>query len=201
MKPLTIEQPRSAAHSQDFSELCLISGPEFMPALFGGTHQRVARNLHRYRGNMFSYQHTRFAMVDGKVAGLMQCYDWVANRQEQLKTTLLIARYMRSRFIARMRPLQWSGQVLGRMDDGTFYISNMAVYPDYRGQGLCTALLQRAEEEARGSQATSIALDAETDNEYAIRQYRRFGMNAAGQPRGTVIDGRHFEFIRMSKDI
>jgi hypothetical protein len=26
-------------------------------------------------------------------------------------------------------------------------------------------------------------------------------MNAAGEPRGTVIDGKEFEFIRLSKDI
>jgi len=132
---------------------------------------------------------------------MILAYDWIVNKKEQVKTTLLIARYMKAKFIKQMRHLQWAGEVLGKMDDGTFYIAGMAFYPEFRNQGLGTNLLSYTEEAAIRAGAKKLELDAETYNEGAIRLYQRFGMKTVGEPRVTVIDGQEFEFIRLSKSI
>jgi ribosomal protein S18 acetylase RimI-like enzyme len=126
-------------------------------------------------------------------------YDWITQKKEANQTTSLMVRYMRTKFITRIRHLAWAGTVLVKIDEGTFYISNLAVYPEFRCSGLGTSLLSHAEEAALKSGAKTLELDVETDNENAIRLYKKFGMNIIGEPKGTVIDGEEFEFFRMSK--
>ena len=197
----SIVPARVPEDTEDFARLFIISGPEFVPALYAGTQDKVAANCFRHRRNITSFEHAHFVKVNGENAGVILAYDWIVNKKEQVKTTLLIARYMKSKFIKQLRHLQWAGEVLGKMDDGTFYIASLAFYPQFRNQGLGTSLLLHTEEAARKAGATKLEVDAETYNEDAIRFYQRFGMNAVGEPRGTVIDGQKFEFIRLSKDI
>ncbi len=197
----SIVPARVPEDTEDFARLFVISGPEFVPALYAGTQDKVAANCFRYRRNITSFEHAHFVKVNGKNAGVILAYDWIVNKKEQVKTTLLIARYMKVKLIKQMRHLQWAGDNLGKMDDGTFYIASLAFYPEFRNQGLGTNLLLHTEEAARKAGAVKLALDAETYNEDAIRFYQRFGMNAVGEPRGTVINGQEFEFIRLSKDI
>lgn len=187
--------------TEDFVKLFVIAGPEFVPALYGGTQDKVNRNLFRRRRNITSFEHAHFVKVNGENAGMILAYDWIVNKKEQGKTLLLMLRYMKLKFITQRRHLKWSGDVLGKMDDGTFYIASMAFYPQFRNQGLGSSLLSHTEEAGRKAGATKLEVDVETDNEGAIRFYHRFGMNIIGEPRGTVIDGQEFEFIRLSKDI
>jgi len=191
----------TAEDTEDFNRLFVISAPKFVPALYGGIHERVNRNLYRYRGNVLSYEHTRFMRVDGKNAGMIVAYDWKQNKSQQTKTTLLILRYMRARFMKQARHLQWAGQELGKMDDGTYYIACLAFYEEFRNQGLGAEIMAHTQETAVKAGCTKLSLDAETYNTDAIRFYKRFGMAEAGEPRGTTIGGEYFEFIRLSKDI
>ena len=190
-----------AEEAEDFNRLFVISAPKYVPALYGGTHERVNRNLYRYTGNILSYEHTRFMRVDGRNAGMVITYDWKQNKSQQTKTTLLILRYMRATFLKQARHLQWAGQELGKMDDGTYYIASLVFYEEFRNQGLGTAIMSYTQEEALKSGCTKLALDAETYNTDAIRFYKRCGMAEVGEPRGTTIGGEYFEFIRLSKDI
>ena len=187
--------------AEDFNRLFVISAPKFVPALYGGIHDRVNRNLYRYTGNILSFEHTRFMNVDGRNAGMVVTYDWKQNKGQQTKTTLLILRYMRARFLRQARHLQWAGQELGKMDDGTYYVACLAFYEDYRNRGLGAEIMSHTQEAAEKAGATKLELDAETYNTDAIRFYKRFGMAEAGEPRGTTIGGEYFEFIRLSKDI
>ncbi|MEA1959520.1 MAG: GNAT family N-acetyltransferase [Chloroflexota bacterium] len=196
-----IIKPKNSDYSEDFFKLFLMSGPEFVPALYGGTHEGVIRNLYRYRENMTSYEHVSFAQVDGKNSGMVCAYDWRQNEGEQAKTTLLMIRYMKLAFFKQARHFQWAGEVLGKMDDGTYYIASMAVYPEHRSRGLGMSLLKHVEGLARIAGATSVALDAETYNEVAIRLYRSFGMETVGEPKSHNINGKDFEFVRMAKDL
>jgi ribosomal protein S18 acetylase RimI-like enzyme len=187
--------------TEDFLRLFIIAGPEFVPALYAGTQDRVISNCFRHRRNIASFEHTHLVNFDGVNAGMVVAYDWKVNKSQGLKTGLLMAMYMRTKLLKQMRHLQWAGEVLGKMDDGTFYIASLAFYPEFRNRGLGTNLMSFTEEAAIRSGAVKLELDAETYNEGAIRFYRRFGMKTVGEPRGTVINGQRFEFIRLSKDI
>ena len=139
--------------------------------------------------------------VDGRNAGMIVTYDWKQNKSQQTKTTLLILRYMRTTFLKQAKHLQWAGQELGKMDEGTYYIACLAFYEEFRNQGLGAEIMAYTQEAGAKAGCTKMELDAETYNTDAIRFYKRCGMAEAGEPRGTTIGGEYFEFIRLSKDI
>lgn len=58
---------------------------------------------------------------------------------------------------------------------GTWYLNVLAVYPEYRGQGVGTALLEKAEEIARSTAASQVSIIVEDSNQDAARLYRRLG--------------------------
>ncbi|MFA5374751.1 MAG: GNAT family N-acetyltransferase [Dehalococcoidia bacterium] len=187
--------------TEDFARLALIAAPKYLPALYAGTHDKVHRSLFHHRDNMLGFTHTCFMKVDGKNAGMTVAYDWKANKKEQNKTTLLIIRSMGLRFFKQMRHMQWSAENLGRMDDGTYYVAVLGFYPEFRSRGLGMEMLKFTQEQALAAGADKIDLDAETYNKDAIRFYKRFGMQEAGEPKSTVINGEKFEFVRMSKKL
>jgi ribosomal protein S18 acetylase RimI-like enzyme len=196
-----LQAQATVEEAEDFNRLFVISAPKFVPALYGGVHERVNRNMFRYTGNILSFQHTHFMKVDGGNAGMVVTYDWRQNKSQQTKTTLLILRHMRTTFLKQARHLQWAGDELGRMDDGTYYIACLAFYEEFRNRGLGAEIMSHTQEAAVKAGCTKLALDAETYNQDAIRFYKRFGMAEAGEPRGTNIGGEYFEFIRLSKKI
>lgn len=55
------------------------------------------------------------------------------------------------------------------------YILDIAVKPSYRGRGIATRLLQRAEEYARGMGLRYIGLTVAPGNEPALKLYRKLG--------------------------
>jgi len=187
--------------AEDFARLALIAAPKYLPALYAGTHDKVHRNLFRHSDNIMSFTHTHFMRVDGKNAGMVVVYDWKTNKKEQIRTTLLIIRYMGLDFFKQIRHMQWSAENLGRIDDGTYYIPVLGFYPEFRGRGLGMEMLKFTQEQAHKAGAVKIELDAETYNQDAIRFYKRFGMQESGESKSTTINGEKFEFVRMSKKL
>ena len=58
---------------------------------------------------------------------------------------------------------------------GSWYLNVVAVYPEFRGQGLGSALLSKAEEIARLADAPQISLIVEEVNAGALKLYLKFG--------------------------
>jgi ribosomal protein S18 acetylase RimI-like enzyme len=56
-----------------------------------------------------------------------------------------------------------------------YFISNLAVYQEYRGQGVGTGLLAKAEKVAKAMGLEKLSLYVEVDNPRAIRLYEKFG--------------------------
>jgi len=185
----------------DFFRLFVASGPEYIPALFAGWHERFATGCFGRRGNVLSSEHTLFVKVDGRNAGMVLAYDWRTKKRQAIKSSFLTIWYMRLGFLLRLGPLRWSDTVLSKVEDGTFYISNIAVYSEFRNRGLGARLLTLVEEKAGESGAARLDVDAETDNTGAIRFYEAFGMRAEGKPKRTVVAGKHFEFVRLTKEV
>ncbi len=59
--------------------------------------------------------------------------------------------------------------------DGTFYIAALATYPECRGQGIGTRLIEVAHEEARRCGLEGLSLIVFEQNDGAVRLYRRHG--------------------------
>lgn len=58
---------------------------------------------------------------------------------------------------------------------GSYYISGMALFPEYRGMGIGTKFLEIAEEKAAQHSLLQLSLIVFEDNEGALRLYKRHG--------------------------
>jgi len=187
--------------AEDFARLALIAAPKYLPALYGGIHDRVHKSLFHHSDNMLGFTHTYFMKAEGGNAGMAVAYDWRVNKKEQNKTTVLIIRSMGLKFFKQMKHMQWSAENLGRMDDGTYYVAVLGFYPEFRSRGFGMEMLKFLQEQALAAGADKLTLDAETYNKDAIRFYKRFGMQEHGEVKRTAIAGQEFEFIRMMKKL
>lgn len=61
------------------------------------------------------------------------------------------------------------------------FISNLAVFKEYRGLGISTALLKSVEERAKNWGFRKLTLFVETDNSHAKMVYEKFGFKEAGR--------------------
>ncbi|WP_299726490.1 GNAT family N-acetyltransferase [uncultured Tateyamaria sp.] len=66
-------------------------------------------------------------------------------------------------------------EALAQLVPGHWYINFMAALPDFRRQGVGTALLNEAEKQARGCSCPGLALIVAASNENAIRVYQKAG--------------------------
>ncbi|MDO5448389.1 MAG: ribosomal protein S18-alanine N-acetyltransferase [Clostridia bacterium] len=77
-----------------------------------------------------------------------------------------------------------SGDVIGYI--GTYmvrdecFVTNVAVLPEYRKQGVGSALVERATENAKANHATFITLEVRLSNTEAINIYKKYGFESDG---------------------
>jgi len=187
--------------AQDGTNLIWLSDPVFCHAIFGSGARNILQNLFRQRRNLFSFEHSYFIEVDGKKAGIIFGYDGKSERGESCRTGLLMIKYMKMRFFTKIISLLKALIAVGRVEDNEYYISNLAIYPEFRGKKLGTNLLVRAENEAKSCGAEKMALDVSVNNQGAIRLYNRLGYSIMGKPRKAKISGKVFTFFRMGKKI
>ena len=186
--------------AQDFTNLLSLSAPIFFTVIYGSDVSSVIQNLFRQPKNLFSFEHSYFIEVEGTKAGMILGYDWKTKREEEWRTGLLMIKYMKLRFFARILSLLKALSLTGKVEDNEYYVSNIAVYPEFRGANLGTNLLLRMEEEAKSCGATKMALDVEADNQGAIKLYNRLGYSVVGKPRRAKIDRKNFTLVRMCKN-
>jgi ribosomal protein S18 acetylase RimI-like enzyme len=194
---------RNADHADasDFSSLVLLSGPSFLPAVFGPDTAEVLSSLFRQDGNLFSYELARLAVVNGKNAGVLLGYTGHQKDKVALHTGRLLIEYFRTRFFSVVRNLLKAAMVLTSPGKGDFYVASIAVYPEFRGRGVATALLLDAERRAQKAKAHRLVLDVEAGNSPAVNLYRKIGFREEGHARSVQIRGTKFEFLKMVKSV
>lgn len=86
---------------------------------------------------------------------------------------------------------------------GTWYLSVAAAFPEFRGQGVGTALLERAEEITRQKQIDRLTLMVGSFNTGAYRLYDRFGFREWERRPFVPFSGSdpEGEMILMVKDV
>ncbi|MBA7710393.1 hypothetical protein ES703_119335 [subsurface metagenome] len=185
----------------DFANLALLSGPTLFPAIFGSGVKGGMQNLFRQRRNLFSFEYSYFTEVDDTKAGMILGYDWKTQRREEWRTGLLLIKFMKLGFFARIPALLKALSLVERAEDNEYYISNVAVYPEFRGANLGTSLILRIEKEAKSSGARKIVLDVDVDNEGAIRLYNRLGYLVVGKPRRVRNKQKDLASVKMCKKL
>ena len=123
----------------------------------------------------FSWRNATVIEVDDEVAGGLIDYrlddPYDAGDLEQLP--------------AMIRPLV----TLEARVPGSWYVNVLATFPEFRGQGLGTRLLERAENRAREAGARNVSLIVESENPGALRLYQRLGYQEQGRETLVKIPG------------
>lgn len=170
-----------ADDAADFAELTNMASHDLAAALMGKQYRRVISQMFLRRDNLFSHKFAHFAVVNGETAGLLYAFPQQQKAALDTRTTLLMMRYVSlglphsllMRF--RMQPLL---SFMDMLPPKAYYLQCIAVYPQYRGQGVCKRLLAKADELAE-EESVTVELDVETDNTVAIHAYRGHGMSIA----------------------
>jgi ribosomal protein S18 acetylase RimI-like enzyme len=139
--------------------------------------RRVAEAAFRARGSGFGFDRTLVAEIDGSVVGQIIRFsgaDW--NRKTQTRTGLTMVLAAGWRYGASViREGRRHARVTPPVPADSLYVISLAVIPERRGQGIGSALLRRAVEEALESGLRSVSLDVAGRNGDAIRFYQREG--------------------------
>ncbi|MFN6924772.1 MAG: GNAT family N-acetyltransferase [Tabrizicola sp.] len=129
------------------------AGPGTDPIAFG--RERAARDS----GN-FSYRNAWLAEVEGQVAACLLGYPAADDPEPIDPGTPAI-------FVPLLE--------LEALAPGSWYLNVLATYPQFRGRGLASALLTRAEDIAREAGRSTISLIAADTHLDALRLYRAKG--------------------------
>ena len=129
------------------------AGPGVDPIAYG--RERAARDT----GN-FSYRNAWLAEVDGQVAACLLGYP-AAPEPEPIEPGT--------------PPIFLPLLELENLAPGSWYLNVLATYPAFRGRGLGSALLAKAEEVTRAAGRSTISLIAEDTHQDALRLYRAKG--------------------------
>jgi len=123
-------------------------------------------------------------------------YSWNQNKREELHTGWLLVKYLKWRFFSRLFYMLKAYKMV-KIKENEYYVSSIAVYPEFRGLGLGTKLLLEIEREARETGSNKIVLDVETSNQRALKLYEKLGY-VIETPAFKI---KTFESFRMGKII
>lgn len=191
-------RPEDARH---FSELVVFTSPTLYPALFGSTVKRLMEKIFRHRRHYFSFDCSYFAEVDGKTAGMAQLHKRRPGRKEMTRLSLLLLKYLNWRLPTKVINLLRSERIMWYANGKDCYLSNVAVYPEFRGQGIGTKLLAAVEEEVKDIGRKRIVLKAETHNKRAINLYERLGYKIEQRTPVLKLKKNRIESFVISKSL
>ena len=81
------------------------------------------------------------------------------------------------------------------------HITNIAVHPDFRGQGAGNALMEGLIEAAKKRKAESMTLEVRASNEVALNLYHKYGFKACGKRRGYYQNNGEDAIIMWKYDL
>ena len=190
-----------AADAADIERLALASAEHFLPAVFGPRIARAVRTLASGRGTLFSHAHAWMAEIDGRAVGMLLGYSGAEKAAEDPATGMGLLRTIGPGMVRRLGRLLRLQRMIGTIEAKEWYVSNVAVYAEFRGHGIGRTLMEVAEQEARDAGSVSVVLNVETDNVSAIRLYEMLGFAILGRTRSLRMESREFAFLRMGKRV
>lgn len=150
------------------AELAQIAG-DYMPGHFwadtrqpGQTLEQAGAERAKSDAANFSYRNTLLARVDGEIAGMLLAYRLPAAAENDEDP---------ADFPEFVRPIIELEQCVPE----SFYINMLAAYPSFRGRGIGTALMAKADGLAIEAGCKLISLGVFETNTDALRLYRRLG--------------------------
>ena len=119
-------------------------------------HIKFGKRRYAREEGAFSYKNCTFAELGGEVIGMLHAFPMEEEPEETDE------------------PVDPVLQPYTRLEvPGSYYVSAMAVFPEHRGKGLGTRMLEMAKEQARDRGCRRVSLLVFERNEGAVELYRR----------------------------
>ncbi|MCK5757452.1 MAG: GNAT family N-acetyltransferase, partial [Clostridiales bacterium] len=128
-------------------------------------------------------------------------YSWQEKRRENLKTGFLLIKKLGSGLLRKSLVLKKFNTTVGRLCKGEYYLSNIAIYPRFRGKGLGKELISEFEKRARTLDVEKIILDVEKDNLVALSFYKNLGFTTVSEFSIFLQMDKTLFFNRLAKRI
>jgi len=136
---------------------------------------QVLANLLKRRANRMSYNLAYLAERAGCVSGLLLAYPGKLISQLNWMTGWHLLHVFGLDATIRLARSQSAYEDLKETEADEFFISNLAVFPEFQGQGIGTLLMAYAEEMARESGLQKCSLIVAFGHENACQLYEKLG--------------------------
>jgi ribosomal protein S18 acetylase RimI-like enzyme len=186
--------------AEDFAELMLISAPYFS-ILFGKKVKILLQYLFKSESNLFSFEHVYITELNGEVSGMILGYDWQRKKRENIRTGFLLFKKLGIRILCKLSVFLKLNGTVGKLDEGEYYISNIAIYSQHRGRGIGKKLLLENEQWAKGTGAERIVLDVEKNNVNALRFYKNSAYKILEEFSVSLQKTKTIDFYRIIKEL
>jgi len=191
----------TAADAADGARLVIQTAPAFLPAVFGPLAPRLVARCFAGKGNLLSHEHAVILEQGGRVAGLALGYSHDEVRGQVAPVVRAFLGLVGAGVVGYIGRLLALRRYLANPEKGEYYLCNIAVYPEFQGQGGGALLLAEMDRRARAAGCSWIVLDAEQENESAIELYRRVGYGIARAVGPRRVAGKLFAAYRMRKKL
>lgn len=167
----------------DYVKLIIISGPELFSYIYNKKGNDLEQWLLPYAMNNKSYFAHEYSICedeDGRLKGMILAMP-VTKMKSMTKNELYFIRNNLEtllKLIIYLMKMMYRMRIILRypkLNNDEYYITNLAVFEAYRGQGIASKLMLQAEENARKAGLNKMSLFVEIDNENAIKLYEKLG--------------------------
>ena len=195
--------------SDDCVKLIYISGPHLYTYILIEKEPKIyelLKVLYKTPGTLYSREHIVVEEENGKIRGLLLAYPAIRMKQmgnhmfQCIKDMLKISSFLNfSKMVARFK----LNLYFPSTKDDELFISNLAVFEEYRGKGIGVKLLKKAEKMAFEKNLKKLSLYVEIDNLHAKRVYEKFGFQEVKKAVLPKSYHKHnlFGFYKMIKEI
>ena len=116
----------------------------------------VGKRRYEREQSVFSYRNCTVAMLDKQLVGMLVAFPMHVDPSFE-ETDPVLAPYSKLE------------------EDGSFYVCGVAVYPEFRGQGIGKRFMALSEQQARDRNLRKVSLIVFEQNEGATRLYKALG--------------------------
>ena len=195
------------ADSEAGARLIYMTGPRIFKYLYYPRMDRalaILKGFFEMENNEFSYRDVTVAEFQSRICGLIHCVDRADMRRNVRAMGRKMIRVMGLLpALKRMpRSIQFES-IFPRIGAHTLYIGHIAIFEDYRGQGIAGKLLSFSELMAGQRHLKKLALDVELDNQPAFGVYEKYGFRITEKIESSKFKAR-FGFpgtYRMEKTL
>lgn len=151
----------------------------------------------------FTSHYSRALVEDGALAGFITRLSAEELKQCRMKSAFAIGKSgVFEKDPALLDRMRIAADILASVGQGDFYISRLAVGPDYGGRGYAGLLMRHAHDEAVRNGARRLTFEVASDNLPVYNMHRKQGFEEVerrhGHDPGT---GRSLTFIQMARPV